>query len=315
MKLSVAMITYNHERFIAQAIDSVLMQRVDFDYEIVVGEDCSTDATREIVAEYQRKNPNRIRLLTQAVNIGANRNFSQTLHACRGEYVALLEGDDYWTSPHKLQKQVDFLDHNLDFAICFHDVVVVDELLGQSDRNYCDTNVKEISTLQDILFRNFIPTLSALFRRKFFDGFPDWVYQLRMGDWPLHTLVAQNGKIKYLNEVMGAYRVQPGGVWSTFSDVQRIQEDIKYLELINRHFGFKYDELIRGRIARAYFNISVIYEELGDMVNARNYARRSIHALSVDRYASNRVFFLRWFRLYYPTAHNIIKRLHSSYTG
>lgn len=313
MKLSVAMITYNHERFIAQAIDSVLMQRVDFEYELVIGEDCSTDATREIVAEYQRNKPDKVRLLPQEANVGANRNLSQTLHACRGEYVALLEGDDYWTSPYKLQRQVDFLDHNLDFAICFHDVVTVDELLRRATSNYCDANVKEVSTLEDILSRNFIPTLSTVFRRKLFDGFPEWIYQLRMGDWPLHTLIAQNGKIKYLNEVMGAYRMHQGGVWSTFSDVQRIQEDIKYLELINTHLRFKYDGLIRGRRARSYFNISVIYEELADMVQARSYAFKSVCALPVGRYSSNEIYFIRLLRLYAPTAYSLIKRLYTSY--
>src|SRR5271167_3774085 len=103
MKLSVMMITYNHEGFIAQAIESVLAQRVNFDYEIVVGEDCSTDRTRDILMDFHRQYPDRIVPLLRNQNIGAMRNAEATLAACRGQYLALIEGDDYWTCEDKLQ--------------------------------------------------------------------------------------------------------------------------------------------------------------------------------------------------------------------
>lgn len=117
MKVSVLMITYNHEKFIAQAIDSILMQQVNFDYEIVIGEDCSTDGTRAIVIQYQKEYPDKIRLLLPEENLGMHKNFVQTFRACQGEYIALLEGDDYWTSPRKLQKQVDFF--RLSSGMCY----------------------------------------------------------------------------------------------------------------------------------------------------------------------------------------------------
>src|SRR5579864_5088925 len=118
MKVSVMMITYNHERFIAQALESVLAQRVNFDYEIVIGEDCSTDRTREILLEFCRRYPKRIVPLLKDKNVGAMRNVEATLAACRGQYLALLEGDDYWTCEDKLQRQIDFLDEHPDYAIC-----------------------------------------------------------------------------------------------------------------------------------------------------------------------------------------------------
>ena len=313
MKLSVAMITYNHERFIAQAIDSVLMQQVNFDYEIVIGEDCSTDATRDIVAGYQRKYPDKIRLLPPKTNMGGNKNLSQTLHACLGEYVALLEGDDYWISPYKLQKQVDFLDRNPDFALCFHNVMVVDELQGRTPRNHCCADQPEVSTFEDILSKNFIATLSTVFRRNSFAAFPQWVYQLKMGDWPLHTLVAQHGKIKYLNEVMGVYRVHQGGMWSMSNDILRIEADIMYLQLINAHLGYKYDKIINGARARSYFNLSVIYEDLADTARARACMLDSIRALPLSHYKSNAEFFIRSFRLYAPTAYRLLKLPYSTY--
>ena len=127
VKVSVAMITYNHERFIAQAIESVLMQQTDFAVELVIGEDCSTDGTREIVRAYGERYPERVHPLLHEHNLGlkGHNNFVATLKACRGQYIALLEGDDYWTDPHKLQKQVDFLDGHPEYVGCFHNAMEV----------------------------------------------------------------------------------------------------------------------------------------------------------------------------------------------
>src|ERR1700686_765845 len=120
MKLSVMLITYNHEPFIAQVLQSILDQRVNFDYEIVVGEDCSTDRTREILMNFHYRYPGRIVPLLRDRNLGMMLNLKQTPSACQGKYVALIEGDDYWTCEDKLQKQVDFLDSHPEYAICCH---------------------------------------------------------------------------------------------------------------------------------------------------------------------------------------------------
>lgn len=126
MKVSVLMLAYNHAQYIAQAVDSVLMQQVDFDYEIVIGEDCATDNTRDILIRYQQENPEKIRLLLPEKNLGMHDNLIQTFKACHGSsYIALLEGDDYWTSPDKLQKQVDFLDAHADYTLCFHNALIL----------------------------------------------------------------------------------------------------------------------------------------------------------------------------------------------
>ncbi len=120
MKVSVLVVTYNHENYIVQAIDSILAQEVNFDYEILIIEDCSTDRTRSIVLDLQAKYPERIRLSLAEQNECSNKRFATEFLASPAEYVATLDGDDYWTSPHKLQKQVDFLDAHPECAICFH---------------------------------------------------------------------------------------------------------------------------------------------------------------------------------------------------
>jgi glycosyltransferase involved in cell wall biosynthesis len=122
MKLSVAMITYNQERFIAQAIASVLAQRVNFDYEIVIGEDCSTDGTRAIVEDFARRYADRIRPILHKQNVGGPRNIESTMACCRGLYLTIFEGDDYWTCEDKLQKQVDYFDAHPHCAISCHRV-------------------------------------------------------------------------------------------------------------------------------------------------------------------------------------------------
>src|SRR6476619_5802800 len=114
------MTTYNHERYIAQAVESALSQRATFPIEIVIGEDCSTDRTPEILRGLAEQHPDTIRLKLGERNIGGKANFLATIGRCRGQYVAMLEGDDYWTCADKLQRQIDALDAHSEWAICFH---------------------------------------------------------------------------------------------------------------------------------------------------------------------------------------------------
>ena len=246
MKISVSIITYNHEDFIGQAIDSVLMQQVNFDYEIVIGEDCSTDHTRDILLDYERRYPDRIRLLLHEKNLGIHLNAIQTLQACQGEYIAALEGDDYWTSPHKLQKQVDFLDSHPECVICFHNAVIFDEEKQQEVRQYCRPDQKEISTIEDLLVANFIPTCSVMYRNGLIGQFPDEFKKLPMGDWVSHILMAQYGKIGYINEVMGGYRVHAGGAWSGVNPVYRLQMTFEFYDAVDTYLNFKYDKIIKA---------------------------------------------------------------------
>ncbi len=199
------------------------MQRVNFGIEIVIGEDCSTDGTREILLEYAEKHPGLIRLLLRERNLGMNANFFSTLREHRGKYVALLDGNDYWTSADKLQQQVDFLERHSGYAICFHNVEVVYE--GEPDRSHpfhtggrrsqLERPIpKDTSTVEDLLGGNFIQTCSAVFRSGLFEEYPDWFISMPTFDWPLHVCNASKGLVKYLDAIMAGYRVHPGGMWS-----------------------------------------------------------------------------------------------------
>ena len=124
--VSVIMITYNHERFIREAIDSILMQKTNFDFEILIGDDASTDGTGKIVQEYADRFPNKIHAVIRSTNIGATKNSYDILCRAKGKYLASCEGDDYWTDEYKLQKQVDVLEKNPQYVACVHPIGLVD---------------------------------------------------------------------------------------------------------------------------------------------------------------------------------------------
>lgn len=247
--VSVAIVTYNHERFIAQALDSVLAQQTDFPFEVVVGEDCSTDATREIVREYQQRFPDTIRLLAHPRNVGTLRNFVATLARCTGTYIALLDGDDYWTAPRKLQLQVDFLEAHPDYAICFHNAAIAHGQDAAGDETVCPADQKETSSTVDLLRSLFVPTSSVVLRRAACPELPDWIHDLNTsGDWTLLTLASQHGAIGYINQVMSVYRIHPSGLWSRQSPAWRLREIIRFYEYINPHLRFRYDRIVRQRL-------------------------------------------------------------------
>lgn len=211
--LSVCLITYNHAEYIEQAIAGVLAQKVDFDWEFIIADDRSTDGTSDIVRRFAREHPDLIRPIINEQNLGGAANFVQLIEAASGKYIAYFEGDDHWTDPMKLSKQVSFLEANPDYAICFH---AVEKHFENSDKHPVRTNIGQPQTteFEDLAGENFIYTASCCFRRGLFDKFPDWYLSAPMGDWVLHLLNAQHGKIGYLDEVMAVYRVHEKGIWS-----------------------------------------------------------------------------------------------------
>lgn len=273
IQVSVAMVTYNHEAWIAEAIESVLIQETEFKVELVIGEDCSTDDTRAIVQSYAERFPGRVRLLLHERNQGMMANFAAVLDACRGRYVALLDGDDCWTDRAKLQKQVDFLEGHPECAICFHDVVVVYDNYPHMLRRYCSPNQKQFSSVEDLLTVNCIPACSTVFRRGLFGAFPDWFLTLPLGDWPLHVLNAQHGHAGYINETMAVYRVHQRGAWSHERPKKRIEGHILMYRALDKHFQRRYHRLIMQRIAFSYYQMASIERRQGSKLGVlRNLA-------------------------------------------
>lgn len=218
--VSIACITYNHARFIRDALDGFVMQKTNFPFEILVNDDASTDGTTDIVREYESKYPDLFRCVYHTENQWGKKDPLKDflLPLVRGKYVALNEGDDYWTDENKLQKQVDFMESHPDFSVCFHPVTVHWDDDSKPDSIFPTAGLrfnKTVLTLDDLLKHNFIQTNSVLYRWRFHTDSLDLIpNDILPGDWFLHLLQAQVGKIGFLPDVMGVYRRSSGGLWT-----------------------------------------------------------------------------------------------------
>jgi len=210
--VSILMLTYNHEKYISDAIEGVLNQKTNFPIEIVIGEDQSTDSTREICKKYFIENPDRIRILDSEINLGGMTNFLRTLKECTGKYIAFCEGDDFWIDSFKVQKQVDFLEDNPEFALISSNKKVLrgETLFDETEKINTTGNIVE-----DLLISNFISTLTVLVRTDILkEAVKTVLVQANRRDWPvmdypLWINIALNYKIGFINDVTGVYRLLP----------------------------------------------------------------------------------------------------------
>lgn len=234
VKLSVHIITYNQEKYISRALQGVVDQKVNFRFEVVIGDDFSLDGTRKIIQEFTSKYPKIFRPLFHPYNLGpkgieGKYNFITTFYACRGKHIALLDGDDYWNDANKLQKQVDFLEANPDYAICFHGIYEMDQ---NGNPTVCTRNLgttESTLTIEDLAKENVIYTPSVVFRNNLFHEFPELFMKSPVGDYWLHLLNAKQGKIKYLPDLMATYK---SCAWLSLAEEERYKKWILTLELL-----------------------------------------------------------------------------------
>lgn len=220
--VSIFCLVYNHEAFIRQTLEGFLMQKTNFTTQIVLGEDCSTDGSRAVILEYAHKYPGKFKLLLHDTNIGALKNQRMVFEHCHGKYIALCEGDDYWTDPLKLQKQVDFLEHNPDFSVSFTNTAIVNEFSKVITEKSITKIEKSIFTHLDMPI--FAPTLTRVMRNVFNDK--NAMRDL-YGDTTILVWASKFGKVHYLDEVTSAYRKHQGGVWSLTSELKKTKMFIK----------------------------------------------------------------------------------------
>lgn len=251
--VSVRLMTYNHEKYIAEAIEGCLLQQCNFNFEIIIGDDFSTDKTLEICKKFESLHPDKIKVLnrkegdnywTNRQKLGRLYNFSDLLNNCKGKYIALLDGDDYWTDPLKLQKQVDLLEQNEDLSGCFHNVKVVGKG-AKKELNRLSNN--QVLKTNDLLKANVISTPSLLFRNRF-EVLPDWFLDLPAGDWGLHILNSTYGDIQYMDFVGAAYRKHDNGVWIQLSRKEIGVKGVTLLEKMDKALDFKYHEEMKSAI-------------------------------------------------------------------
>lgn len=238
MKVSVLIPTYNHVDYIELAIRSALRQKTNFEYEILIGENCSTDGTRAITQAMAEAFPDHIRLFSRPNNIGMFENMKALVNDAKGEYIAWLEGDDLWLYEEKLQKQVDFLDAHPDFVVCGHNVERIDEnnvLKGHGIYRFLDA-IRDAAELRrpdptilnqrDFWLMNSFDTFSCvMIRMGMVDLYPDWMRPFDFLDWPQYLLLLTKGKAKFIEERWTAYRIR--GTWDRRNDYE------KYIVMVN----------------------------------------------------------------------------------
>ena len=270
MKVSVAMVTHNHAGYIAQAIESALAQDLGDACELVIGDDCSTDGTRAIAESYGRAHSRRMRVLPAGPRLGPRPNYVRTLQACSGEYVAQLDGDDYWIHPGKLRRQVELLEAQTDLAWCFHATREEDEILGRSTVWHAEGRRARYA-LADLARGYLCSSCAVVFRRGLFGEFPEWFHAAPFGDWPLQVLNARHGDIGYIDEVWAVHRLHSRGVWAGRSEIEKLHGLQATREYIRRFLEPDCAQAIAEGSFADHYGLAREHERAGELDRAREY--------------------------------------------
>lgn len=264
--VTVSVVTYNHEQFISKALDSVLSQDTSFDYEVLVGDDDSTDGTREIIKEYKNRYPDRIRLELLDKNVasyGGGRslppgkwNFINNINKAKGKYIAYLEGDDYWTDQSKLQIQYDILESDENCSICYTNCKIsTGGYRGPSQgEGYYD--------FPFVLRYNPFHASTAMFRRKIFQVIPEWFY--KMPGWAYYLLVhaASKGDVFYKDICTAIYRIHDESYHSSLQVSERLEWGIKIRKNLVGEFS-NYRKDIESRMISDRLRLAEIHADGG----------------------------------------------------
>jgi len=251
--VSVICLTYNHEKYIHDTIDSILNQKTNFHFEFIIHDDASTDNTASIIKSYETKKYDNVtfRPFYQQVNkwnpkTGYITNY--VFNKVQGKYIAMCEGDDYWVDSYKLQKQVDLLE-TTDYSMCFNRAIVIDENNNFIRyRNYVKKN--KVFTIQNLIKNNIISTASVMYKcnvaKKLFKLAADnkCLDNMYMGDWILNLTCALNGHIFYFSDIMSVYRIHNEGLWSKLSQTEKYTKSINVLNYFNTLTNYKYNEYV-----------------------------------------------------------------------
>ncbi|WP_417371367.1 glycosyltransferase family 2 protein [Gelidibacter japonicus] len=278
-KVSVVVGAYNHKNYISKCLDSILMQQVTFSFEIILGEDASSDGTREICKAYAEKHSDKIKLFLRSrkdvIYINGNPtgryNFIENLKACTGTYIALCDGDDYWKDPYKLQKQVQLLENNSNLIACHHWQYIAIEKEGSfveveapsKGHGYFSQTVASVKNIfanqvrmktRTVMFRNIIDD----------DFFPHWFYKVAFGDVPLSFLLGKHGDFGFIDEPMAVYRQTNSGISTTGLEelgkkkfkVQHFKNWIQIWDYADKFYGFKYHKEATETVVEFYKTIT-----------------------------------------------------------
>lgn len=266
MMVTVYCLSFNHIKYIRDALNGFVNQKTTFPYEVIVHDDASTDGTDEIIMEYAKKYPKIIKPILQKKNLFAQKidafqNY--ILPKASGKYIAICEGDDYWNDENKLQMQVDFLEKHLDYVACVHNSYLLNVSNGKQTKMYKQKFDYDL-TVKDVYSRGgqSYQTSSLMYRKQYAYSFPHYfTYVWPIGDYPLALYLATNGKIRFINKIMSTYRSGSDGSWSSRSRGKDTQISVfininKMLTEYNQNTEYKYSEMITKQILRNEYMIN-----------------------------------------------------------
>lgn len=287
VRVSVCMKAFNHAPYIAQAVESVLAQRTTFPFELIVGDDVSTDNTRAILRELQARHPDRLRLVLPERNLGGAGKglYAATLEVARGAYIATMDGDDYWNSADKLQRQVDLLDAHPEYSMCFTDVVEQIEDGSRPAKRLGDDMPKPVTGMAWVMKGCFIGACSPMLRREVVCPLPSWYFQIDslVSDWTIYILAAEQGDIGYIDEIMGVYRIHPRGMWSRMDAAQQHEAVLEFYTQLHKATRGRFRGRARAEEATWYYRLAVVYQREGHHAEARRAAWQGFRRKPIGR--------------------------------
>ncbi|MBQ0087736.1 MAG: glycosyltransferase [Prevotellaceae bacterium] len=288
--VAIRCLVYNHEPYLRQCLDSIVMQQTDFPYFAVVHDDCSTDHSADIIREYAAKYPDKIHPIYEDFNcykVGW-KIADDKIHAAyeNATYIAICEGDDYWIDPYKLQKQVDFLESHLDYSVCAHETMILapngtTKLFSDVANNIFVSIKKTDYTPQETLTGNIFHWSSFMYRNVSDFQMPQWRYRISAGDMVYFRYYGMQGKTHRFPEVMSVYRFHAKSVTKTEdvyqTELNFVSLNIKVLRLLNRYWNRQYQHLIYPIISRYYMrSLFVCWSKSGrDYALARKMAKKA----------------------------------------
>lgn len=263
MKLTIIIPAYNQEKYLRQSLDSVINQKVNFDYEIITSDDNSTDSSLQILKDYQSKYPQLIKIINNNKNIGLPKITHQMHSAAQGEYIAILDGDDYLTDQNRFQEQVDFLDKNKDYSAVAGNTIIkyIDEI--KEDSLIVEKPIPQFHEIADFIMASTYFHTSAIMYRNIYRGkVPEFLkHEFGRGDWLRTIMHAQHGKIGYIDKIVSVYRVHNGGIWSGLTSFKKFSRNLNSCYYFNKFLGYRYDNLFKKRIELFYTYILQNYNE------------------------------------------------------
>lgn len=310
--VSIRCITYNHESYISQALDGFLMQKTKFPFEVIVHDDASTDKTAEIIREYEAKYPKIIKPIYEVENQWSKHDGSLARimkNACKGKYIAVCEGDDYWIDDNKLQLQVEFLENNNEYGLCYTKSHIYNQLASEMT----GTMGLGKTTFNEIFFSYDIPTATMVYRKSLFDKYDDFKNQNGkkwiVGDYPLSLWFSLNSKIKFFPVITSVYRVleKSASHFKSFSDEEKFKFNVyEYIQLFFIETFVKDPEekekmiiLINDEINRYLCRVALsskLYEKY--KCYAKKIKSKRSKDLIIKIISSNKIFFESSFLIY-----------------